>query len=158
MELPVASSAFQIKPDLENILQSDVVKQLIQKVVADTLLSEFEIFRPSRQSSQHISILDKTYSEEEVKKWTKSIADDVNRGLKSESRYKHVVQVVISKKLGQGFKFTGNPLTCICIITFIELYFAGRCRWDSECDRQVTESYVTDSMTCIVSVFSVYLY
>lgn len=40
MELPVASNAFQIKPDLENILHTSTVKQLIQKIVNETLLSE----------------------------------------------------------------------------------------------------------------------
>lgn len=43
MELPVASNAFQIKPDLENILHAGTVKQLIQKVLAETLLSKQEI-------------------------------------------------------------------------------------------------------------------
>lgn len=40
MELPVASNAFQIKPDLDNILHTNSVKQLIQKVVNDNLLSK----------------------------------------------------------------------------------------------------------------------
>lgn len=40
MELPVASNAFQIKPDLENILHTGSVKHLIQKVLQETLLSE----------------------------------------------------------------------------------------------------------------------
>lgn len=114
-------AGFQIKPDLENILHASTVKELIQKVVNDTLL-------------------DRTYSTEKSKLWTKSIADDINRGLRDSTRYKHVVQVVILQKLGQGFKF------------------AGRCRWDGECDRQITDSFSNDTMTCIVSVFGVYLY
>lgn len=40
MELSALSNAFQIKPDLENILQSSKVKQLIQEVVGEILLSE----------------------------------------------------------------------------------------------------------------------
>lgn len=43
MELPVASNAFQIKPDLENILHTGTVKDLIQKVITETLLSEKQI-------------------------------------------------------------------------------------------------------------------
>lgn len=42
MELPAVANptAFQIKPDLDNILHTGSVKQLIQKVVSETLLSE----------------------------------------------------------------------------------------------------------------------
>lgn len=87
-----------------------------------------------------LCFLDKTYSTDKVKVWTKSIADDINRAIKESSRYKNVVQVVITQKLGQGFKFN------------------ARCRCDSECDRQITDSFTNDSMTCIVTVFSVYLY
>lgn len=41
MEMPVNNAAFQIKPTLENILHTGSVKQLIQKVTSETLLSEF---------------------------------------------------------------------------------------------------------------------
>lgn len=36
--------------------------------------------------------------------WTKAISDNVIKGLKDSSRYKHVCQVMISQKLGQGTK------------------------------------------------------
>lgn len=86
--------------------------------------------------------VEKTYSTENAKKWTKTIADEINRKLKEQedSRYRHVVQVVILQKLGQGFKFF------------------GRCRWDCECDRQITDSFTNDTLTCVVSVFGVYSY
>lgn len=40
MEVLTPSNAFQIKPDLENILQSSKVKQLIQEIVSEKLLRE----------------------------------------------------------------------------------------------------------------------
>lgn len=40
MELPAKSNAFQIKPDLENIIPPAQVKKLIQKTLNDTLLGE----------------------------------------------------------------------------------------------------------------------
>lgn len=39
MDLTAPASAFQIKPDLENVLQSSSVKQLIQEIVGELLLS-----------------------------------------------------------------------------------------------------------------------
>ncbi|CRK94801.1 CLUMA_CG008295, isoform A [Clunio marinus] len=121
MELSVNPTAFQIKPDLDNIIHTENVKKVIQKVLSETLS-------------------DKTYSTGKAKLWTKFIADEINKSLKDSLRYKHVVQVVITQKLGQGFKFT------------------ARCRWDSECDRHTTDSFTNDTLTCIVTVFSVYLY
>jgi tctex1 domain-containing protein 2 len=87
-------------------------------------------------------VLDKTYSTENVKVWTKSISDDINKELceQKNTRYKHVVQVVILEKQGQGFKMI------------------SRARWDSECDRQITESFSNDTIVCIVTVFGCYLY
>lgn len=139
MELPLTNS-FQIKPSLENLPQESRVKQLIQKVVGETLLSKFRRQEKAVEIDWLFVVLDKTYSTDNAKTWTKTIADDVNRVLKDDSKYKHVVQVVISQKLGQGFKFT------------------ARCRWDSECDRQITDSFTNDTMICIVTVFTVYLY
>ncbi|KAG5674980.1 hypothetical protein PVAND_004922 [Polypedilum vanderplanki] len=99
------ANAFQIKPELENIIPPGEVKKLIQKTLNDTLLN-------------------KCYSVENAKVWTKSIADDINRNLNySTQRYKHVVQVLLTQKLGQGFKFT------------------ARSRWDTDTDRQITDSF-----------------
>lgn len=40
MEVPAKSTAFQIKPDLENIIPPAEVKKLIQQTLNETLLSE----------------------------------------------------------------------------------------------------------------------
>jgi hypothetical protein len=86
-------------------------------------------------------ILDKSYTVENAKVWTKGIADEINRNLNhSMQRYKHVVQVLLTQKLGQGFKFT------------------ARSRWDTDTDRQITDSFVNDTIVCVVTVFGVYLY
>lgn len=43
MEVPTKSNAFQIKPDLENIIPPAEVKKLIQQTLNDTLLSELKL-------------------------------------------------------------------------------------------------------------------
>lgn len=84
MEVPAKSNAFQIKPDLENIIPPGEVKRIIQQTLNETLL-------------------DKSYTTENAKIWSKTIADDVNRNLNQVTqRYKHIVNVVITQKLGQG--------------------------------------------------------
>lgn len=84
MEVPAKSNAFQIKPDLENIIPPAEVKRIIQQTLNETLL-------------------DKSYTTENAKIWSKSIADDINRNLNTVTqRYKHIVNVVITQKLGQG--------------------------------------------------------
>ena len=40
MEVPTKSNAFQIKPDLENIIPPAEVKKLIQQTLNETLLSK----------------------------------------------------------------------------------------------------------------------
>lgn len=40
MEVPAKSNAFQIKPELENIIPPAEVKKLIQQTLNETLLSE----------------------------------------------------------------------------------------------------------------------
>lgn len=44
MEVPAKSNAFQIKPDLENIIPPAEVKKIIQQTLNDTLLSKIKIF------------------------------------------------------------------------------------------------------------------
>lgn len=36
--------------------------------------------------------------------------------------------------------------------------FIARCRWDAECDSKVSETYTSENILCIVSVFGIYLY
>lgn len=41
MELPAKTNAFQIKPDLENIIQPMEVKKIIGKILNETLISNY---------------------------------------------------------------------------------------------------------------------
>jgi tctex1 domain-containing protein 2 len=120
MEIPAA--IFEIKPELGNIIPPAEVKKLIQQTLHETLQN-------------------KSYSTENAKKWTKSIADDINRTLNAfNKRYKHVVQVVVTEKKGQGIKCS------------------AQCRWDCESDRQISENFINDTIICIVTVFGIYMY
>ncbi|CAO1419033.1 unnamed protein product [Diamesa serratosioi] len=116
-------TAFQIKPDLQNVFKSAKVKELIQKTLQETLVN-------------------KSYQKETAPVWIKQISDDINKQLAEQSsqKYKYVVTTVISEKLGQGCRL-------IC-----------RTRWDSESDRQVSESFTNESLFCICTVFAIFLY
>lgn len=49
MEVPAKSNAFQIKPDLENIIPPAEVRRIIQQTLSDTLLSEFKKFKKNKK-------------------------------------------------------------------------------------------------------------
>lgn len=84
----------------------------------------------------------KVYAVAQVADWTRSIADDISARCKELEmrRFKHVVQVVLAQQNGAGCKYI------------------ARCRWDAECDSQVTSYFSNESIVCVVSVFGVYLY
>lgn len=44
MEAVNNPNGFQIKPDLENILRSDKIKEIILKTLTETLLGKFSLF------------------------------------------------------------------------------------------------------------------
>ncbi|KAF0709502.1 hypothetical protein As57867_005879, partial [Aphanomyces stellatus] len=73
---------------------------------------------------------------------TKEIADAVKLQLKACEfpRCKYLVQVVIGEQRGEGVR-----MGC-------------RCFWDSETDCYATETYTNDSLFCVATAFSVYLY
>ncbi|KAJ6635456.1 Dynein light chain Tctex-type protein 2B [Pseudolycoriella hygida] len=84
---------------------------------------------------------DQIYSNDKIPEWISKIADDINTQVMNLNmkRYKHIVQTVVVQK-GAGCRYI------------------SRCRWDSECDSQVTNYFTNESMVCIVTVFGVYLY
>lgn len=71
----------------------------------------------------------KTYSAENAKKWTTSIANSINIKVKDMKwkRYKHVVQVIIGEQRGAGLK---SGVKCI---------------WDSETDNFASEVFMNVS-------------
>ncbi|KAK5640599.1 hypothetical protein RI129_011410 [Pyrocoelia pectoralis] len=82
------------------------------------------------------------YDSDNAKKWTIAIANDVNtkvRELKMK-RYKHIVQVTIGELKGAGVK---------CGV---------RCLWDSETDGYTSDTFMNETIFCVVVVFAVYLY
>lgn len=83
-----------------------------------------------------------TYTAVDAARWTKTLADEISLKVKDleMKRYKHVVQVVLGQQLGAGCKYI------------------ARCRWDAECDNQVSGEFKNATIFCIVTVFGVYLY
>lgn len=75
-------------------------------------------------------------------RWTKTLADEISLKVKDleMKRYKHVVQVVLGQQLGAGCKYI------------------ARCRWDAECDNQMSGEFKNATIFCIVTVFGLYLY
>ena len=107
MELPAKTNAFQIKPDLENIIPPMEVKKIIGKILNETLLSRQHKLSPLNGTNNSHNFQDKSYTTENAKIWTKSIADDINRSLNQiTQKYKHVVQVLkYINSLGHGKLF-----------------------------------------------------
>lgn len=83
-----------------------------------------------------------TYQSERAAVLTKEIADAVKLRLKewNFSRFKYVVQVVIGEQRGEGVR-----MGC-------------RCFWDAETDCYASETFSNDSLFCVTTAYSVYLY
>ncbi|ESO05380.1 hypothetical protein HELRODRAFT_77755, partial [Helobdella robusta] len=84
----------------------------------------------------------KVYKSEDCAEWTKSLCNNVKDMLKSMGfpRYKFIVQAVIGEMRGQGVK--------MCCRTF----------WDSDTDSYVQETFVNNSLFCVVVCYGVYYY
>lgn len=116
-------SAYQIKPSLEEKFKEMPVKEIIRTVLADTLLG-------------------KNYESENVKKWTITIANEVNEKVKELQlkRYKHIVQVLLGEMRGAGVKS------------------GVRCIWDSDTDSYTSDIFMNDTIFCVTTVFAIYMY
>ncbi|XP_055695081.1 dynein light chain Tctex-type protein 2B [Lutzomyia longipalpis] len=113
-------------------------------LIKPTLENTFQTFQVKEIIKECLTsiLTDKIYSKEEVPVWTKQIADDVSNKIVDlkMKRYKHVVTVTLGQQLGAGCKYI------------------SRCRWDAECDSQVSDVFTNSSLFCVVTVFGVYLY
>jgi len=90
-----------------------------------------------------LEVLDgKQYISSQIQEWTSKISDTISTQVKELNmrRYKHIVQVLIAQQTGAGCRYI------------------ARCRWDAECDAQVSNYFTNESMACIVTVFGVYMY
>ncbi|XP_018575746.1 tctex1 domain-containing protein 2-like isoform X2 [Anoplophora glabripennis] len=119
----IPPNAYQIKPSLQEKFKEMPVKEIIRNAVSITLTG-------------------KSYEPEHVKKWTISIANEVNERVKElqMKRYKHIVQVVIGEMKGAGVKS------------------GVRCLWDSDVDGYTSEIFMNDTIFCLTTVFAIYLY
>ncbi|KAG5880165.1 hypothetical protein JTB14_001655 [Gonioctena quinquepunctata] len=120
--IPVDNS-YRIKPSLEAKFKEIPVKEIIRTIVSSLLTG-------------------KTYDPENAKKWTISIANEVNDKVKDlqMKRYKHIVQVLVGERKGAGVKS------------------GVRCLWDSDVDSFTSEIFMSETIFCVTTVFAVYLY
>ncbi|KAG1688601.1 hypothetical protein DVH05_003527 [Phytophthora capsici] len=83
-----------------------------------------------------------TYQSDRAAALTREIADSVKMKLKECNfpRFKYVVQVVIGEQRGEGVR-----MGC-------------RCFWDSETDCYASETFSNDSLFCVTTAYSIYLY
>ncbi|TYZ57565.1 hypothetical protein PybrP1_009180 [[Pythium] brassicae (nom. inval.)] len=83
-----------------------------------------------------------TYQSDRAAVLTKEIADAVKSKLKdcNYARCKYVVQVVIGEQRGEGVR-----MGC-------------RCFWDAETDCYASETFSNDSLFCVATAYSIYLY
>ncbi|ERL95915.1 dynein light chain Tctex-type protein 2B-like [Dendroctonus ponderosae] len=116
-------NSYQIKPSFQDIFKEVPVKTIIRNVQFNTLEG-------------------KSYDADIAKKWTIQMANEINEKVKDieMKRYRHIVQVVIGERKGQGVKS------------------GVRCIWDSEIDTCCSEIFMNDTIFCVVTVFAVFLY
>jgi len=84
----------------------------------------------------------KNYGDEDTDELTKLIANSIRNKLEGEiySRYKLLVHVVLGEHKGAGVKV------------------AARCLWDPDCDTYVSDSYISETIFCVATVFGILFY
>ncbi|TPX59086.1 hypothetical protein PhCBS80983_g02712 [Powellomyces hirtus] len=127
---------------------------MAEKAAADDNSAAYNIrpnfkqkFRPAIvQKLIHQALMDRltgaTYNAESCSQWTKEIADDIKNRLKELDlpRYKYIVNVVIGEMRGEGVR-----MGC-------------RCFWDADTDNVAQDTFINDSLFCVVAAFGVYYY
>ncbi|XP_011310097.1 tctex1 domain-containing protein 2 [Fopius arisanus] len=118
-----SSQAYQIRPQLSDKFKPQVVKEVIHDILHDYLAT-------------------KSYTVDEVNKWSKSIADAIRNKVKELNypQYRYVVNVVLGEHKGAGVKM------------------GTRCIWDAEADSYAHESFKNDTMFCVACVYAVFYY
>ncbi|CAG9763072.1 unnamed protein product [Ceutorhynchus assimilis] len=116
-------NSYQIKPSFQDTFKEAPVKEVVINVQQNTLYGQ-------------------TYDADSAKKWTIRMANEINEKIKDigMKRFRHVVQVIIGERKGQGVK-------------------SGiRCTWDSETDTCSSEVFMNDTIFCVITVFAVFHY
>lgn len=107
-----------------------------------------EKFKPGKAKEMIQEILNltlkqqKAYNPDTAQTLSKTIAENVKDKLKELNlpRYKYIVQVTIGEQKGQGVR-----VGC-------------KCFWDFDTDHCASETFVSDSIFCLCTVYAVYLY
>ena len=123
---------YQIKPKRKDKFKPGEFK----KTIKDLLNEKFKA--SEEKSKATIS----TYQPEHTTNLSKDIAEDIKSHLKKLElpRYKYVVQVMIGEQKGQGIRV------------------GSKCLWDFDTDYCTYETYLTDSLFVLVTVYAIYLY
>ncbi|XP_075147040.1 dynein light chain Tctex-type protein 2B [Haematobia irritans] len=117
-------TSYKLKPSLGETFKGIKIKEIIHEVLIEKLQG-------------------KTYNADDVRQWTKDIADTINTTIRSRlimPRYKYVVQVMLGQQLGAG------------------CHYYAKCCWDAESDSQTSDIFNNASIFCVCTVFGVYLY
>ncbi|XP_020715365.1 tctex1 domain-containing protein 2 isoform X2 [Ceratitis capitata] len=116
INLPVTS--YRMKPALRELFPASRIKSIIQNTIYEKL-------------------------QDEARKWTREISDEVSFAVKElvhMPRFKHVVQVTLGQQLGAGCRYI------------------AKCCWDAESDSHASDVFTNASLFCVCTVFGVYLY
>lgn len=104
-----------------------------------------EKFRPGKAKEIIKEVLEyklKNQNYNEAPKFGREIADTIKGKLKDLGlpRYKYVVHVLIGQQKGQGVRVGGKNL------------------WDLDTDYCTSETYMTDEIFCLATVYAIYYY
>ncbi|TMW49004.1 hypothetical protein DOY81_005892 [Sarcophaga bullata] len=123
-KIPATTTSYKMRPSLGETFKGIQIKQIVREVMFEKLQG-------------------KTYNVDDVKIWTRDIADSINSAIKDRlvmPRYKYVVQVMLGQQLGAG------------------CHYYCKCCWDAESDSQTSDVFTNMSLFCVTTVFGVYLY
>lgn len=138
-------TSYKMRPSLGETFKGSKIKEIIREIMFEKLQGWFEKVKENIFNSLYLIeiITGKTYNSEEVKNWTRDIADSINAAIKDRlvmPRYKYVVQVMLGQQLGAG------------------CHYYCKCCWDAESDSQTSDVFTNTSLFCVTTVFGVYLY
>mmetsp|Transcript_71787 Transcript_71787/g.83450 ORF Transcript_71787/g.83450 Transcript_71787/m.83450 type:complete len:138 (-) Transcript_71787:151-564(-) len=123
---------FQVKPKRKEKFKPGEFKKTIKEYLAE----KFKTMEEKNKASTQI------YQADSVMITSKEIAEDIKQKLKllNLPRYKYIVQVTIGEQKGQGVRV------------------GSKCFWDFDTDYCTFETYLTDSLFVLVTVYAIYLY
>lgn len=123
---------YQIKPKRKEKFKPGEFKKTMKEYLEDKFKMLEEKFKATIQ----------TYQPDYIQNLSKDIAEEIKQKCKQLNlpRYKYIVQVMIGEQKGQGIRV------------------GSKCFWDFDTDYCTFETYLTDTLFVLVSVYAVYLY